>query len=536
MASDAIPPLPPGILHNEEGWPLEIVGYMRGAGGGGGGGGAEREKLEFWGPVIGTGAFATVVQSKGMYTNPDGGGTVLKEVAVKIMKLENITSSIEEMQTEVRAMKLNRHLNVLALHCCFMVGPELWLVMPFMDKGSCYYAMRKLAEKKRRADAGLSSEAVVAFVLHQVLQGLAYIHENTQIHRDIKAGNILLDRFGNVRIADFGVAGWFQKPTGARNRGEAAGAAGGGAGGGGGGGGGGEESAETRSTFVGTPCWMAPEVVESSGGGGGGGGGGGDAASPKGRGYNEKVDVWSLGITALELVKGYAPYAKYKPMEVLLKTVKEAPPSLRSYGGAAPPGFTDAFSHFVARCLQKDFEKRPSARELLSDALFTKYALDTEEGAARARAALADVLRDVPSVNVRVPGRTAEGAKTRSGGDPTVATRPLAGGKQQPETLQGTTWNFSDGVEKVMGAAAEGTGLEEVGEEGEEAGEEAYDEEDDLTIEQVSGWPFPCPPHFPPPRPCGLHFHPLSPPTNTHTHKHTPYSPQMAEQIGKEAF
>ena len=132
-------------------------------------------------------------------------------------------------------MKLNRHDNVLSLHCCFVVGSELWLVMPFMDKGSCCYAMKKLAEK-RKAEVGLGGERVVAFVLHQVLQGLAYIHENAQIHRDIKAGNILLDRFGNVRIADFGVAGWFQKPTGARNRGEAAGAAGGGAGGGGGGG------------------------------------------------------------------------------------------------------------------------------------------------------------------------------------------------------------------------------------------------------------------------------------------------------------
>ena len=92
-------------------------------------------------------------------------------------------------------------------------------------------------------------------------------------------------------------------------------------------------------TFVGTPCWMAPEVMEQT------------------RGYNEKADIWSVGITALELFKGYAPYAKFPPMQVLIKTIREPPPTLRVYGDEKAPGLpvaSDRLQKFVARCLQKD--------------------------------------------------------------------------------------------------------------------------------------------------------------------------------------
>jgi serine/threonine protein kinase len=447
-----------GGLANEEGWPLTPEGYM-----------VQREgKLVFTGPVVGAGAFATVVQTEANFIDPNPpsekpGEKPLPPVAVKIMKLENITTTIEEMQTEVRAMKLNRHANVLSLHCCFVVGSELWLVMPFMDKGSCCYAMKKLAEK-RKAEVGLGGERVVAFVLHQVLQGLAYIHENAQIHRDIKAGNILLDGAGNVCIADFGVAGWFQKPTGARERGtapaEGAAAAGGAAGGGGGGGGGGGlagdvEPADTRSTFVGTPCWMAPEVVE---------------ANHKKAGYNEKVDIWSLGITALELVKGYAPYQRYKPMEVLLKTIKEPPPTLRSYGGPEPKGVSKLFENFVARCLVKSAAERPSARELLEDELFKAHfgaptaAAPFGEHFETCRRELIKLLdkKNVPSVNTREEGRST-GAKTRSGGDPSVAA---GAGATNVRLLDGTSWNFGViGAVDAQGPAV-GGGLEGVPEDG----------------------------------------------------------------------
>jgi len=97
-----------------------------------------------------------------------------------------------------------------------------------------------------------------------------------------------------------------------------------------------------RDTFVGTPCWMAPEVMEQA------------------KGYNERADIWSLGITALELAMGTAPYATLQPMQVLIETLNNPSPSLDTYkaAGKAVPKLSADFSRFVARCLTKDAAKR----------------------------------------------------------------------------------------------------------------------------------------------------------------------------------
>jgi serine/threonine protein kinase len=108
--------------------------------------------------------------------------------------------------------------------------------------------------------------------------------------------------------------------------------------------------------------------------------------------YNEKADIWSVGITALELLKGYAPYSSYAPMQVLLKTIREPPPSIKSYvdaPGAATVPVSDRFNKFVARCLQRDPRARSSAHDLLEDP-FIKRSLRPEK--------LAELLRDVPDV------------------------------------------------------------------------------------------------------------------------------------------
>jgi len=366
---------------NEDGWPLSADGY---------------ELLE----EVGQGAFAKVFRAR----CPSRGDDRDAEVAIKVMKLENITTSMEEIQSEVRAMKMNRHANVLHLYCCFVVGSDLWLVLPLMDRGSCYHMLRSLRKAGKVPEGHGLPEEVIATLVREILQGLAYIHAQGQIHRDMKAGNVLMNHKGRVAIADFGVAGWVRES--------------------------GERTEQERKTFVGTPCWMAPEVMEQR------------------HGYNEKADIWSVGITTLELAKGYAPYSKYEPMQVLIKTIREPPPTIKSYvdpPGVTPPRFGDKFNAFVARCLQKDPKMRPSAQELLSDPFIVKKAFKVEK--------LVETLLDKIPVYAKPAPGSKEAVAAGAGAAAFAAQKSSSGG-----LVPGTTWVFPDEVRAELSAIASAAG------------------------------------------------------------------------------
>ncbi|KNC74902.1 STE/STE20/YSK protein kinase, partial [Sphaeroforma arctica JP610] len=160
--------------------------------------------------------------------------------------------------------------------------------------------------------AGVMQEQHIATFIRATLSGLLYLHSNNKIHRDIKSSNILVGADGNVKLADFGVSARIG------------------------------DTMSKRNTFVGTPYWMAPEVIRQSG-------------------YNCSADIWSLGITAMELAEGHPPRSNIHPMKVLFQIPRDPPPELDE----TKCKYSRDFKDFINQCLKKDPEERPSAKDLL---------------------------------------------------------------------------------------------------------------------------------------------------------------------------
>ncbi|KAF9515387.1 hypothetical protein BS47DRAFT_1256322, partial [Hydnum rufescens UP504] len=294
------------------------------------------------GAPIGFGASSIVYSA--VYT-PQNGSSKHASIpcALKVLDLDKLPQSALHLLTrETRLMSLSKHPNVLRVRGSWMVGHRVYIALRLMRKGSVRDVMRY-----RHIDG--VEEEVLKCILKQALQGLNYLHINGFIHRDIKAANLLIDDDGTVLLGDLGVAASLSDdpvvlaPQGYESFSSASSTM--------------TEPSLThsphprphygrRKSFVGTPCWMAPEVVAQK------------------AGYNASADIYSLGITALELAHGRAPHSLDPPHKALMKTLQNASPTLDRVGGANK--YSRALKEIIDSCLSKDPSLRPSAAELLA--------------------------------------------------------------------------------------------------------------------------------------------------------------------------
>lgn len=244
---------------------------------------------------IGHGSFGAVFSARDLRSQ--------ELVAIKKMSYRGRASSEkwQDIVREVKVLQRLRHPNTVGFRGCYLRENTAWLAMEFCV-GSALDLLEVLQEPLREEEIGAVTEGA--------LQGLGYLHSQGVIHRDIKAGNILLRAPGHVKLGDFGSAA----------------------------------VATPANSLVGTPYWMAPEVILAMGEGL----------------YDGRADVWSLGITCIELAERRPPLFQLNAMSALYHIAQRDPPGLKQ-----PHSWSEQFRDFVSLCLQKLPQERPRARELL---------------------------------------------------------------------------------------------------------------------------------------------------------------------------
>ncbi|NXP98297.1 SLK kinase, partial [Vidua macroura] len=262
---------------------------------------------EFWEIIgeLGDGAFGKVFKAQNKETK------VLAAAKVIDTKSEE---ELEDYMVEIDILASCDHANIVKLLDAFYYENNLWILIEFCAGGAVDAVMLELERPL--------TEPQIKVVCRQTLEALNYLHENKIIHRDLKAGNILFTLDGDIKLADFGVS--------AKNT----------------------RTIQRRDSFIGTPYWMAPEVVMCE--------------TSKDRPYDYKADIWSLGITLIEMAQIEPPHHELNPMRVLLKIAKSDPPTL-----AQPSKWSSDFKDFLKKCLEKNVDARWSATQLLQHPFVT---------------------------------------------------------------------------------------------------------------------------------------------------------------------
>ena len=225
-------------------------------------------------------------------------------------KIATLCGNIESFKKEINVLQQCKSPYILEYFGYYIKNNTIWIIIEYCDGGSVLDLMR-ITERNL-------NEEQIASIIYMVLNGLAFLHEQKKIHRDIKAGNILLTREGVAKLGDFGVSAQLM------------------------------HSFSKKVSKIGTPYWMSPEVISQNS-------------------YDSKCDIWSLGITCIEMAEGEPPYSEVRTFLVMKKIISSPPKGMSN-----PAIWSLEFNDFVSKCLTFDPEKRPTAKELLKHKFITK--------------------------------------------------------------------------------------------------------------------------------------------------------------------
>ncbi|XP_059847695.1 traf2 and NCK-interacting protein kinase-like isoform X2 [Hypanus sabinus] len=255
--------------------------------------------------LVGNGTYGQVYKGRHVKTG--------QLAAIKVMDVTG--DEEEEIKQEINMLKkYSHHRNIATYYGAFIkknppgVDDQLWLVMEFCGAGS-------VTDLIKNTKGNTLKEEWIAYICREILRGLTHLHQHKVIHRDIKGQNVLLTENAEVKLVDFGVSAQLDRTVGRRN------------------------------TFIGTPYWMAPEVIACD-------------ENPDAT-YDFKSDLWSLGITAMEMAEGAPPLCDMHPMRALFLIPRNPPPRLKS------KKWSKKFVSFIEGCLVKNHSQRPATEQLL---------------------------------------------------------------------------------------------------------------------------------------------------------------------------